>query len=132
MALKTKSILAPIEKDDGYRISVMNRHTLDDGITPDKRITYEMYGEHKKTLAPSAKLLGDYYKRGLNWDEYEKRFKKEINNPETIKILKEISKKALKENITLLCIEEKPDFCHMRLLAEECKKLEPKLEIIIK
>ena len=132
MALKTKSILAPIEKEDGYRISVMSRHTLDDGITPDKRITNLMYDEHQKYLSPSTRLLGDYYKRNLSWSEYEKRFKKEINNIETIKILIEISKKALKEDITLLCIEEKPNFCHRRLLAEKCKKIEPKLEMSIK
>jgi len=131
MSLRTKSILAQIEKEDGYRISVMNRHTLEDGITPDKRINEKMYDKHEKLLAPSSKLLGDYYKRDISWNEYEERFKKEINNPESIKMLKDISLKALKENITLLCIEEKPDFCHRRLLAEECKKYQPDLEVIL-
>lgn len=132
MSLKTKCILSPIEKNDGYRISIMNRHTLNDGITDDKRITSEMYSEHQKVLSPSNKLLGDYYKRGLSWDEYKKRFLEEMSNNESIKIIKEISEKSLTENITLLCIEEKPDFCHRKLVAEICKKLEPKLEIIIK
>jgi uncharacterized protein YeaO (DUF488 family) len=132
MSLRTKSILAQIEKEDGYRISVMNRHTLEDSITPDKRINEKMYDKHEKLLAPSSKLLGDYYKRGISWKEYEGKFKKEICDTDIVKILKDISLKALKENITLLCIEEKPDFCHRRLLAEECKKYQPNLEIIIK
>jgi uncharacterized protein YeaO (DUF488 family) len=131
MSLKTKSILAPIEKEDGYRISVMNRHTLNDGATQDKRISDKMYNEHEKSLAPSAKLLGDYYKRGITWEEYEEKFKKEIGNNDVAKILENISQRALTENITLLCIEEKPTFCHRRLLAEECKKYQPNLEIII-
>jgi uncharacterized protein YeaO (DUF488 family) len=131
MAPKTKSILAPIEKDDGHRISVMNRHTLNDGVTPDIRITEKMYSEHNKSLSPSNRLVGDYYKRGISWKEYEKRFKKEIGEAGVAKILKNLSLRALKENVTFLCIEEKPDFCHRRLLAEECKKYQPNLEIII-
>ena len=61
MSLKTKSILAPIEKDDGYRISVMNRHTLNDGITSDIRITETLYDKHIKLLSPSNRLVGEYY-----------------------------------------------------------------------
>lgn len=132
MSLKTKSILAPIEETDGTRISVMNRHTLNDGITPDERIKQEFYHEHQTALAPSNKLIGDYYKRGLPWNEYEKRFKEEIKKDEPFKILTEIASKALKEDITLLCIEESPEFCHRRLLAEECKECEPNLEIKIR
>lgn len=132
MSLKTKSIFAPIEKDDGYRISIMNRHTLDDGVTTDDRIKNNLYNEHQVLLSPSAKLLGDYYKRNLPWKEYEKRFLEEMNNEESVKIIKEISRRALKENTTLLCKEDKPDFCHRRLVAELCKKYEPKLEIVVK
>ena len=132
MSLKTKSILAPIESSDGHRISVMNRHTLNDGVTSDNRINTKMYDEHQRLLAPSDKLLGDYYKRGISWSEYEERFKKQINTPSVQKILKDISNKALVENITFLCIEDIPDFCHRRLLAEECKKHQPNLEVIIK
>lgn len=132
MSLRTKSIFAPVEKEDGYRISIMNRHTLDDGITTDDKIKDNLYDEHQILLSPSAKLLGDYYKRNLPWEEYEKRFLGEMNNEESVKIIKEISQKALKENITLLCKEDKPDFCHRRLIAELCKKYEPKLEIIVK
>lgn len=132
MALKTKSILAPIEKTDGTRISVMNRHTLNDGITPDERIRKDLYDKHMAALAPSNKLIGDYYKRGLPWNEYEKRFKEEIKKEQPSKILKDIASKALKEDITLLCIEESPEFCHRRLLAEECRECEPNLEIKIK
>ena len=37
--LYTKSILKPRSSRDGRRISVMSRHTLEDGVTQDKRIT---------------------------------------------------------------------------------------------
>jgi uncharacterized protein YeaO (DUF488 family) len=132
MSLKTKCILSPIEENDGYRISIMNRHTLNDGVTRDSRINNKMFNENQILLSPSSKLIGDYYKRGLVWDEYKKRFLEEMNNPESVKIIKEISEKALTKNITLLCIEEKPDFCHRKLVAELCKKYYPELNIEIK
>ena len=59
------------------------------------------------------------------------QIQKEIGEAGVAKILKNLSLRALKENVTFLCIEEKPDFCHRRLLAEECKKYQPNLEIII-
>ena len=36
--LRTKCIKAPIESEDDLRVSVMSRHTLADGITPDPEI----------------------------------------------------------------------------------------------
>lgn len=63
--LKTKSILAPIEETDGNRISIMSRHTLNDGITPHPRINNSSYQEWNKVLATPEKLIGDHYKRNL-------------------------------------------------------------------
>ena len=131
MPLKIKSILAEVETGDGWRISVMSRHTLSDGITPDQRITKDKYNEHIQELAPSDKLIGDYYKRNLSWGDFEKRYKKELNEPKKAERVKTLALKALKETVTILCVEEKPDFCHRRLLAEECKKHEPTLEVIL-
>ena len=70
--LKTKCILEPKEISDGLRISVMNRHTLNDGVTPDLRIDSSSYDLWFPWLAPPNLLLGDYYKRGLPWEQYEK------------------------------------------------------------
>lgn len=126
--LKTKCVHDCIEADDGIRILVMSRLTLNDGITPDESIRKEKYDFHYKELAPSPKLIGNYYKRGLSWEEFEKRFKKEMEENE---YLISVAKSALTENVTLLCIEESPDHCHRRLLAEMCKKLQPKLKLKI-
>lgn len=61
----TKSILKPKEESDGIRISVMSRHTLNDGITSHPDINESSYDEWLKILAPSDQLVGDYYKRSL-------------------------------------------------------------------
>lgn len=121
--LRTKSIHAPISREDGYRISVMSRHTLNDGITPDLLITNESFNEWKKELAPSDTLVGSYYKRNLPWVEFEKQYIDFLQKPEqrvNLEIL--IAQLKTENTITLLCVEEHPDHCHRRLLAQECQK----------
>ena len=69
--IRTRCILAPKELTDGVRISVMSRHTLNDGVTPDLRITRKLYDIHLPLLAPNPRLIGDYYKRDLPWEDFE-------------------------------------------------------------
>lgn len=130
--LRTKSILAAILPEDGKRISVMSRHTLSDGVTADERITDPSFDEHWSLLAPSAKLIGDYYKRGLPWDEFEEQFKKELESEEKVDCLEQLIAEAQVKQVTILCIEDTPQHCHRRLIAEICQKLEPTLQVLIK
>jgi len=126
--LKTKSIKAPIEPSDGLRISVMSRHTLNDGITPDPEISPDSYDEWWPELAPSPKLVGDHYKRNLSWIEFERRYLGELlDKPK----LEELIGLALCRTVTILCVESSPDECHRRLLAEECGRFCPELDIEI-
>ena len=127
--LKTKSILLSRNYSDGTRISIMSRHTLNDGPTSDSRITESSFDKWGKEFAPPQKLIGDYSKRNLPWEEFEKRY---LNYLETIyQKVKGLSEIALCEDITLLCIEDSPEKCHRRLLAEKCKRIKPRLEILI-
>jgi len=54
--LFTKSIYKPVSVLDGQRISVMSRHTLEDGVTPDPRINSDSYYAYLKILAPLEKF----------------------------------------------------------------------------
>ncbi len=130
--LLTKCILEPKSEQDGVRISVMSRHTLNDGITPHPEITETSYDEWIPEIAPNPLLIGDYYKRGLTWEEFEKSFQESLHEDPRIKIIRSISKRALIETITLMCIEKSPENCHRRLLAEECKALEPEIKSVIR
>ncbi len=130
--LKTKSILEQKEDTDGLRISVMSRHTLNDGITPHPEITNSSYDQWLQILSPPAKLLGDYYKRGLPWEQFEQKYLGYIRSSNIQTEVKKIAKKSLDSVITLLCIEESPEHCHRRLLAEECEKYQPNLVLSIK
>ncbi len=129
--LRTKNIYKLVVPEDGYRISVMSRHTLNDGITPDPFINSKSFDSWMKELAPAPKLIGSYYKRGLNWNDFEKEYLEFLKNPEQTSKILEIIGLALTQRITLLCIEETPEYCHRRLLAEECKRINPDLVLTV-
>ena len=124
--LFTKCILKEPCFKDGLRISVMSRHTLNDGTTPDTRI--QICHFHIPELGPHPRLIGRYYRKEIDWNIFEKEYLKQIRSRvEIVSRIKFFAGLALKYDITFLCVEEKPKFCHRRLLAEECKRIEQKL-----
>ncbi len=129
--LKTESIRRHKSSTDGLRISVMSRHTLNDGVTPDLQILPTSFDIWMKELAPPQTLIGDYYKRGLSWEEFEDRYKKFLREGTTQLFIGALLKLLQTQTITLLCVEDTPEQCHRRLLAEECKLLRPSILLSI-
>lgn len=129
MALYTGCIYHPHHVR--FRISIMNRHTLVDGITPDPQINAQSYDRWEQSVAPPSRLLGDYYKRGLPWEEFERQYLLHIQKPELAPKLIGLIQLGLLRDITLLCQEETPERCHRRLLAEECQRIKKELEVVI-
>lgn len=126
----TKSILKAPKDSDGIRISVMSRHTLSDGVTQDERIQPgKNYNRWLKNLAPTEKLVGSYYKRGLSWEEFSRQYIDFLKNAAVAKEVKDLARLGAVRDLTLLCIEDSAEKCHRRLLAEECLKYEPKIRI---
>lgn len=117
--LKTKSIQEGTEKSDGVRICIMRR------IKPEFQFDIWI-----PTLAPSTELLNEYHKKKINWDEFEKRFRKEVLLKEK-KYLNLILYIAKKNIVTLLCWEETAEKCHRRLVAERIKELYPEVKVKI-
>ena len=130
MALYTKCMFAASSQEDGCRISVMSRHTLNDGVTSDSRITESSFNEWYRELAPPLKLVGSYYKRELLWEAFAEKYIAHIRTPLIAERVRFLARRPLSEDITLLCVEETADKCHRRLLAEECKRLEPRITVI--
>ncbi len=127
--LYTKSIHAPIEEKDGVRISVMSRHTLEDGVTPDPKIDEDSYDEWNQDLAPSDYLVGAYYRKELNWDHYQDLYLRSLRITNKMESVALLAERAMREDITLLCVEDEPGQCHRRLLAEECQSYIPELKV---
>jgi uncharacterized protein YeaO (DUF488 family) len=130
--IHTKCILHPKSPKDGVRVSVMSRHTLNDGITPHPDIKPGTFNTWLKIFAPADKLVGDYYKRGLSFDEFKRRYLEYLRLPEIQERLRKFAKLALKQDFTLMCIEEIADNCHRKILAEEMQRLEPTLKVLHK
>ena len=129
MSLYTKCILHPREDRDGRRISVMSRHTLADGITPDLRITADVFDEWYHILAPQDTLVGAYYKRGLSWEDFALQYLASLRKNRHAEKVKKFAERAFAIDITLLCIEETSEHCHRGLLAEECQLYVPELYV---
>jgi uncharacterized protein YeaO (DUF488 family) len=125
--LYTKSIHKLPEKSDGRRISVMSRHTQNDGKTPDPMI--QAYDAWYRQLAPPDKLVGDYYLRGLSWDAFSVGYTNYIRKKGIDVLVRRLAQEALASDITILCVEETADKCHRRILAEECQRYEPSLVV---
>jgi uncharacterized protein YeaO (DUF488 family) len=130
--LFTKSIIKEIEPDE-KRTSVMSRHTLDDGKTPDDRIIDGVtFDEWRKEFAPTGKLVGAYYRKELSWEEFEKIYLEYLRSENIKPKVEDFAKRCTEETITLMCIEDTADKCHRRLLAEELQRYQPSLIIIHK
>ena len=54
----TKCIFSPRDIFENIRISVMSRHTLEDGKTPDERINGLLYDLHEPIFGPPYNLIG--------------------------------------------------------------------------
>lgn len=129
--LKSKQIyLSPVQ-GDGIRISVMSRHTLNDGVTPDTNITDALFWEHWPKLAPSPRLIGDFYKRGLLWEDFVWRYNSQLLSPGILPIVDRLIVIALRETVTVLCKEEDPSQCHRSLLLQFCQARNARLEVKI-
>lgn len=105
--LKTKSIFADPDRNDGTRVSVMRWHY------PEEKYKGRFH-EWKRDFAPSADLLRNYKRREIDWKEFEKRYLKEMDSK--TQSLKEFAGRTKKETITLMCAEHTDEKCHRRLL----------------
>jgi uncharacterized protein (DUF488 family) len=72
---------------------------------------------HAPTLAPTKDMLDAYKNQSGDWSAYEKRFLDLLSSRH---IEFELSHELI-DNSCLLCSEDKPHYCHRRLIAEYLK-----------
>ena len=81
---------------------------------------------HMPELAPTKEMLDAYRNEHHDWDTYEREFLALMD-------LRRIGKRGIKKIISngcLLCSEDKPEFCHRRLVAEYLRRHWGDIEII--
>lgn len=120
MSLFTKSIQSKPSPKDGIRICIMRR--------PDSWAIYDIW---MPVLAPSHKLLNESHAKKIDWNCYKKRFEKEVILGQK-KFLNFLTKISLENTVTILCWEKNPEHCHRKIVAKACKKIDSKLEVVIK
>ena len=83
---------------------------------------------HDEYLAPSKDILKRYKAKKISWEEYETAFRQLMLSRNIAAYLKE--NYVSLDKYCLLCSEEKPDFCHRRLLAEMMQAADDDLQVI--
>lgn len=70
-------------------------------------------------LAPTKELLKSYRSKEITWEEFEKKYNKQIEDSNAISGLN----KNEFEDACLLCSEETAEKCHRRILAEKLAQI---------
>jgi uncharacterized protein (DUF488 family) len=73
---------------------------------------------HFIELAPTENIMDSYKKKRIGWSEYEIHFDKLLAE----RRVENLMRNELVDGDCFLCSEEKPDFCHRRLVSEYLQK----------
>jgi len=80
---------------------------------------------HEQAFAPTKEILDDFKKNNGDWGEYERRFRRLLQERQPVQHLKPRDF----DHACLLCSESTPDHCHRRLVAEYLKREWSNVEI---
>ena len=120
--LRTKCILLPPTKGDGLRISVLSRHTLEDGFG----WPYDLW---LRDLAPLDYLIKRRCTGEISLAHYTKEYLEYLQEDKIAAIVIAVAKYALHKRVTLLGKEFVPTLCHRTILLWECVQHEPDIHI---
>ncbi len=116
--LKIKRAYEPAEAADGQRILIDRLWPR--GVTKaEARID-----EWLKDLAPSTELRKWFGHDPLKWDEFKKRYVKELSSPDKTRLLEDIARQTKRDNITLIYSAKDTEHSDVKVLEELIKQLE--------
>lgn len=81
--------------------------------------------KHMPELAPTKDILDSYKAKEIDWQAYELRFRRLLEDRNLIPLIESVNF----DRACLLCAEPRPDKCHRRLVAEYVKKHSSGMEI---
>src|SRR5262245_2654959 len=123
MPIRTKRWNDPVEANDGLRVLICRYRPR---ALPKKDENWQRW--HKE-LGPSKELHADFYgkggKKAITWDEYRRRYLKEMKEERPQELIAELADLVAQgKPITLLCSSACKDElrCHRTLLRELIEK----------
>lgn len=81
---------------------------------------------HEPRLAPTQDMLDAYKKEGGDWSDYERRFLALMVD----RHIEATVPRSLVEGACLLCSEDKPKYCHRRLVVEYLQEKWGGIEVV--
>ncbi len=115
--LKVKRAYEPAEEGDGTRILI-------DRLWPRGISKSEArIDEWAKDVAPSTELRQWFGHDPERWQEFQKRYRKELSSPEKAKHLEDIARRARREAVTLVYGAKDTEHNDALVLEEVIKKL---------
>ena len=115
MALSIKRVYAPAEKSDGIRILVDRLWPR--GISREKA----KIDEWMKVIAPSTRLRQWVHAGADRWDEFQTRYRAEMDAPDKKALIRRLRAMSRKGNVTLLFASKDVENNNARALASIVK-----------
>ncbi len=134
MILRSSCAFKSKTSEDGFRILIVSRLTEKDGVTPDLQLMKVATSADcwMPPLAPRPRTVGAWYRNEITWDQFRTYYTEYLESPEgqsALGVLYCILKE--KSVVTVLCVEETPQYCHRSLLLEYMQKKYPEIEIVL-
>ena len=111
MAVMTKSIFEPMERDDGYRILITRFYP--------RGVQRSHFDEWVSALSPRPELLFGYKEGKIGWDSFRDSFmsqlKSDVDGLEAVLVLYDWSRN---HDVTLLCFEKSGSPCHRHIVRD--------------
>lgn len=111
VAVMTKSIFEPVERDDGYRVLITRFYP--------RGVQRSHFDEWVSILSPRPELLFGYKEGKIGWDSFKDSFVSQLRNDigslDAILALYDLSRKR---DITLLCFERSGSPCHRHIVRD--------------
>ena len=92
----TKRIYEPVDERDGYRVLIDRLWPR--GVSK----TAAHLDEWAKAIAPSTELRHWYGHDPAKWEEFQRRYAEELDNPEAQAVLDALAKRAKRGRVTVL------------------------------
>lgn len=112
MAISIGRAYDPPSAQDGYRVLVDRLWPR--GLTREKL----KVAEWMRAIAPSEELRKWYGHKPERWEEFRKRYRKELRDPARGTLLRQLIERARKEQVTLVFGARDAERCNATVIAE--------------